>query len=244
MRRRMRRLPTGPRCKVCSAPFHGVGAVFTRLVLHGQSTANPTMCQVCFRSLSDHPGGAELDVSIVFADIRGSTGLAERIGPVGFRAALQEFYRIAAGAIEDEYGYIDKYLGDGVMALFVPILTGERHAERAVSAAIRLVSAVERSSLGARGVRVGAGVHHGPSFLGVLGSGDRLDFSALGDPVNVTARLGALAGPGEVLASRDVWLAAGRSAAEGEARRVEIAGRVEPLDVVALRPAGQLTAAG
>ena len=98
MRRRMRRLPTGPRCKVCSAPFHGVGAVFTRLVLHGQSTANPTMCQVCFRSLSDHPGGAELDVSIVFADIRGSTGLAERIGPVGFRAALQEFYRIAAGA--------------------------------------------------------------------------------------------------------------------------------------------------
>ena len=234
LRKRWKRVPHGPRCKVCAAPFHGVGGFLTRVVMHGQSVVNPTMCQMCFRQLSDHPGGAEVDLSIVFADIRGSTAIAERIGPVAFREALQAFYELSARAIEARDGFVDKYLGDGVMALFVPVFTGEAHGERAVTAALDLVAAVERSSLPAAGIRVGAGVHRGPAFVGVLGTGDKLDFSALGDPVNVAARLGALAGPGEVLASRDVWAAAGR-ADGGEARRVQIAGRQEPLEVVAVR---------
>jgi class 3 adenylate cyclase len=71
----------------------------------------------------------------------------------------------------------------------------------------------------------------------VLGSGEKLDFSALGDTVNVAARLGAIAGPGEVVASRDVWSAAGRASGDGEARRVELTGRHEPLDVVIVQPA-------
>jgi adenylate cyclase len=191
---------------------------------------------MCFRSLASHPGGAEIDVSIVFADIRGSTAIAEAIGPAAFRSALQTFYRLAAEAIEDNGGSIDKYLGDGVMALFIPVIAGERHGERAVRAAIVIVESVERSDLPERGIRVGAGVHRGTAFVGVLGSGDRLDFSALGDPVNVAARLGALAGPGEVLASVDVWDGGG-----GERRRVDIAGRHEPLEVVAVRGEGAQT---
>ncbi|HET7471794.1 MAG TPA: adenylate/guanylate cyclase domain-containing protein [Candidatus Limnocylindrales bacterium] len=232
MRRMWRHVPHGPRCKVCAAPFEGIGGVATRLFQHGRSTANPAMCGMCFRHLADHPGGAEIDVSIVFADIRGSTGIAETIGPGAFREALQAFYLLAAKAIEDNGGSVDKYLGDGVMALFIPVIAGERHAERAVEAAVALVGAVERSSLPASGVRVGAGVHRGTAFVGVIGSGDRLDFSALGDPVNVAARLGALAGPGEVLASVDVW-----PSSVDERRRVEIAGRHDPLDVFVLRPA-------
>ena len=243
LRRRMRRIPTGPRCKVCSAPFHGPGGLFTRLALHGRSTANPTMCQMCFSGLSDHPGGAELDISIVFADIRGSTAIAERIGPARFREALQEFYRLAARSIETHDGFVDKYLGDGVMALFVPVLTGERHGARALAAAIDLVGRAERSGLSASGIRVGAGVHSGRAFVGVLGSGDKLDFSALGDPVNVAARLGAFAAPGEVLASREIWAAADPAALTGDPRRVDIAGRLEPLDVVAIRPAGAIAPA-
>ena len=243
LRRRWRRIPTGPRCKVCSAPFHGVGKVLTRVVMHGQSTANPTMCQMCFGSLADHPGGAELDISIVFADIRGSTAIAERIGPARFREALQEFYRLAARSIETHDGFVDKYLGDGVMALFVPVLTGERHGERALAAAIDLVGRVERSGLTASGIRVGAGVHSGRVFVGVLGSGDKLDFSALGDPVNVAARLGALAAPGEILASREIWIAADPATLAGDPRRVDIAGRLEPLDIVAIRLAGAIAPA-
>jgi adenylate cyclase len=243
LRKRWMRVPQGPRCKVCAAPFHGVGSLLTRVIMHGQSVANPTMCGMCFRKLADHPGGAEVDISIVFADIRGSTAIAERIGPAAFRQALQTFYELSARAVEARDGFVDKYLGDGVMALFVPIFTGEAHADRALSAALDLVTAVERSSLPASGIRVGAGVHRGPAFVGVMGTGDKLDFSALGDPVNVAARLGGLADAGEVLASRDAWTAAGRAPADGEPRRVAIAGRAEPLDIVAVRPAVELAAA-
>jgi adenylate cyclase len=237
LRRRMKLVPNGPRCKVCAAPFHGPGRILTRLMFHGQSVVNPTMCQLCFRQLSDHPGGAEVDISIVFADIRGSTALAESIGAVAFRGALQRFYGIATKAIEHHGGYIDKYLGDGVMALFIPVMAGEAHAARALAAGLELVASVEHSSLPGSGVRVGAGVHHGSAFVGVLGSGEKLDFSALGDAVNVAARLGAIAGPGEVIASRDAWAAAGRDSGGGETRRVELTGRHEPLDVVVVQPA-------
>jgi adenylate cyclase len=228
-----RRVPHGPRCKVCSAPFAGVGGAATRLILHGRAIANPTMCTTCFKSLASHPGGTDLDISVLFADVRGSTALAEQIGPVAFRAALQTFYGLAAAAIEGQGGFVDKYLGDGVMAQFIPILAGEAHVDRAITAALELTSAVERSSLPAAGFRVGAGVQCGTAFVGVLGSGQTFDFSALGDPVNVAARLGSIAGPGEVMVSREAWQAAGRSDG-GEERTVEIAGRHEPLDVVVI----------
>lgn len=244
LRNAWRRVPHGPRCKVCAAPFDGLGRIATRVVQHGRSTANPTMCGMCFGQLKKHPGGAEIEVSIVFADIRGSTGIAEAIGPAAFRTELQAFYAIAARAIEDHGGSVDKYLGDGVMALFIPVTAGPAHGEAATRAALEIVAGVERSALPASGVRVGAGVHSGTAFVGVLGSGERLDFSALGDPVNVAARLGGLAGPGEVLVSREVWVRGGHRPEEGEPRTVGIAGRQEPLDVVILRPAGASTVPG
>jgi adenylate cyclase len=236
LRQAWRRVPHGPRCKVCSAPFGGVGGFATRLILHGRAIANPTMCTTCFKALASHPGGTELDISVLFADVRGSTALAESIGAVAFRAALQTFYGLAAAAIEAQGGFVDKYLGDGVMAEFIPILAGEAHADRAIAAALDLVAAVERSSLPASGFRVGAGVHRGSAFVGVLGSGQTFDFSALGDPVNVAARLGSIAEPGEVIVSREAWQAAGRTAS-GLNRTVEIAGRHELIDIVAVRPA-------
>jgi adenylate cyclase len=232
-----RHVPNGPRCKVCSAPFASVGGMATRVILHGRSIANPTMCSTCFKSLASHPGGTELEISVLFADIRGSTGIAETIGALPFRDALQAFYGLAAAAIEGHGGFVDKYLGDGVMALFIPILAGVAHGEQALVAAAELVQSVERSRLPASGIRVGAGVHTGSAFVGVLGSGDKFDFSALGDTVNVAARLGSIAGPGEVVASRDVWVAAGREPGAGEPRRIELAGRHEPLDVLVIEPA-------
>jgi adenylate cyclase len=235
LRQMWRRVPHGPRCKVCSAPFAGVGGVATRLLLHGRAIANPTMCTTCFKSLASHPGGTELDISVLFADVRGSTALAERIGPVAFRAALQTFYGLAAAAVEGRGGFVDKYLGDGVMAQFIPILAGEAHVDRAITAAIELTAAVERSGLPAAGFRVGAGVQCGTAFVGVLGSGQTFDFSALGDPVNVAARLGSIAGPGEVVVSYEAWRAAGRNA-DVDVRTVEIAGRHEPLEVVVVPP--------
>src|SRR5439155_17956902 len=123
----------------------GGGGLATRLILHGRAIANPTMCTTCFKSLASHPGGTELDISVLFADVRGSTALAESIGAVAFRAALQTFYGLAAAAIEAQGGFVDKYLGDGVMAEFIPILAGQAHADRAIEAALDVVGALERS---------------------------------------------------------------------------------------------------
>lgn len=238
LRRWWKRVPSSPRCKVCAAPFHGPGALLTRVIMHGRSGTNPLVCSLCFSGLRKGPGGAEIEVSILFADIRGSTALAERTSAAEFRRLLQRYYGIAGKAIEANGGIVDKYLGDGVMALFIPVIAGENHAMRAVQAGEELLSSVRGSDLAEAGVQVGAGVHTGTAFVGAIGSGDELDFTALGDPVNVAARLGSVAGPDVLVVSRIAWEAAGRSVAGdgGQPSSVDIAGRASPLDIVTVGP--------
>jgi adenylate cyclase len=192
---------------------------------------NPLLCKACFGQLSKFPGGAELEISVVFADVRGSTGLAERISAHAYRALIQDYYKAAASAIDDNGGFVDKFLGDGVMALFVPVIAGENHAARAIAAGRAILAAVDGSALGRKGLLVGAGVHAGEAFVGVVGSDEKLDFTALGDTVNIAARLGSLAAPGELLVSRAAWDRAGMEA-PGTEREVEIAGRSGNLRVV------------
>src|SRR5256885_11068522 len=102
--------------------------------MHGPSTANPMLCSLCFGQLRNGPGGAEIDISVLFADIRGSTGIAERTSAGEFRRLVQQFYLRAAKAIHEHDGIVDKFLGDGIMALFIPIVTGVLHAIRAIEA--------------------------------------------------------------------------------------------------------------
>jgi adenylate cyclase len=232
LRRWWKLLPSSPRCKVCAAPFRGPGKLATSIIMHGQSKLNPMMCGMCFRELGKFPGGAEVDISVLFADVRGSTGIAEGSTSTEFRRLLQRFYMIVAGAVDRNDGVVDKFLGDGVMALFIPVLAGENHAARAINAAQEALDEVERSDLPGHGVRAGVGVQTGTAFVGVLGSDDKLDFSALGDTVNVAARLGSVAGPGELIASRAAWDRAGLTADGAELRAIDIAGRSAALDVV------------
>jgi len=226
-------VPTSPRCKLCAAPFAGPGRVVSRILLHGPSTVNPLLCNACFGQIRKYPGGAEIPTSVLFADIRGSTAIAERTSAAEFRRLVQVFYRRAARAVEDHDGIVDKFLGDGIMCLFIPVVAGDVHARRAIEAGEALLRAVDDPDLVAGGVRVGVGVHTGDAFVGAIGAEDRLDFTALGDTVNVAARLGSVAGAGELLVSDAGWRAAGRESA-AERRRLTISGRAEPLDVVAL----------
>jgi adenylate cyclase len=232
IRRWWRLVPSSPRCKVCAAPFHGPGRLATSIIMHGQSRVNPLLCSLCFRSLAKSPGGAEVEISVLFADVRGSTGIAQNTTSAEFRRLLQRFYGVAAGAVDRNGGVIDKFLGDGVMALFIPVIAGTNHAERAIRAAREILEEIEGSDLPRHGVRIGIGLQSGTAFVGVLGAQDKLDFSALGDTVNVAARLGSVAGPGELLVSRDAWVRAGHSLDAAPCREVEIAGRAAPLDVV------------
>ncbi len=199
---------------------------------------NPLLCKACFGQLAQHAGGAELEISVVFADVRGSTGLAERTSASDYRSLIQSYYRSAAVAIDHNGGIVDKFLGDGVMALFIPVITGENHAGRAINAGRAILDAVEQDGLARKGLMVGAGVHTGEAFVGVVGGDEKVDFTALGDTVNIAARLGGLAGPSELLISRTAWDRAGLGTPPAE-REVEIAGRTGNLAVVALRPAVQ-----
>ena len=226
-----RRVPAAPRCKVCASPFHGVGGAVARLFWHGPMRDNPLLCKACFGHLSERAGGAEVEISVVFADVRGSTGLAERTSASDYRGLIQSYYRSAAVAIDHNGGIVDKFLGDGVMALFIPVITGENHAGRAINAGRAILDAVERDGLARKGLMVGAGVHTGEAFVGVVGGDEKVDFTALGDTVNIAARLGSLAGPGELLVSRIAWDRAGLGTPPAE-REVEIAGRTGNLAVV------------
>ena len=235
VRRFWKRLPAAPRCKVCASPTHGFGGVVARLLWHGPMRNNPLLCKACFGQLSRHPGGAEVEISVLFADVRGSTGIAERSSASEFRSLLQAYYRSASRAIDVNGGVIDKFLGDGIMALFIPVITGENHAGRAISAGRALLAAVREESLIARGLMVGAGIHTGTAFVGVVGSDEKIDFTALGDTVNIAARLGALAESGQLLVSRDAWERAAEAPAS-MTRNVEIAGRQGDLSVVVAGP--------
>jgi adenylate cyclase len=237
LRRLWRQIPSPPRCKLCGAPFHGPGRLVTRVFMHGPSASNPLMCNACFGQIRGMPGGAEIEISVMFADIRGSTAIAERTSAAAFRDLVQRFYRRAARAIDEHGGIIDKFLGDGIMVLFIPVITGERHATQAIEAGQAVLRAVTDADLVAGGVRVGVGVHTGTAFVGTIGSDEKLDFTALGDTVNVAARLGGDAGAGELLVSLPAWTSA-RRGDTGERRLLALKGRTEPLDVVVLRGEG------
>jgi adenylate cyclase len=237
VRRVWRHVPSAPRCKVCASPFHGLGGSVARLFWHGPMRDNPLLCTACFGHLSQHPGGAEVEISVVFADVRGSTGLAERISAAAYRSLIQDYYRSAAMAVDANGGIVDKFLGDGVMALFIPVITGENHAGRAVMAGRAILAAIERDGLARKGLMVGAGVHTGEAFVGAVGSDEKLDFTALGDTVNIAARLGSVAGPGELLVSRATWDRAALGTPPAE-REIEIAGRTGTLAVVSTTAEG------
>jgi adenylate cyclase len=227
-----KRIPSEPRCKMCATPFRGVGGIGARLIGHAPTVRNPLLCKACSGTLDKHPGGAQIDVGVLFADVRGSTHLAEGVDAVGFRNLLQGFYAAAREAITAHDGILDKFLGDGVMALFIPAFAGEGFAGRAIEAGRALLRAVAAS--GERPLPVGVGVHSGPAYVGVVGSGEDRDFSALGDVVNVAARLGSQATAGELLVSVEAAHAGGLAVDASSIATIDIAGREQPLEVVRL----------
>jgi len=225
-----KRLPSEPRCKFCYAPFGRPGNLFIRLLGGRPSRLNRRLCTRCFKGAHKLPGGAEVEISALFADVRGSTGLAEHAAPGEFGQLLARFYGCAASAVDRWDGLVDKFVGDEAVALFIPGFAGKDHAARAVAAARDLLRDTGHLEV-KPWIPVGIGVHTGVSFVGHIGEGDALDFTAVGDTVNTAARLTAAAGVGEILVSDAAASAAGLDTSGLEHRLLELRGREQTVGV-------------
>jgi adenylate cyclase len=231
LRRIFAHLPSSPRCKACAAPFGSLGGPVMRLIGKGPSSINPKLCNACFDYMRGHRGGAEITCSLMFADVRGSTSLAEGMSATEFRALMSRFYRVATRAVFDNDGSVDKFVGDEVMAMFFPLASGEDHPAKAVAAARQLLEATGHAEAGGPWLPMGAGVHTGKAWVGALGDEMHVELTAVGDAVNVTARLASVATAGEILVSAETARAAGIGAAATR-RTVELKGKAEPVGVV------------
>jgi adenylate cyclase len=236
-RRAFRRIPSPPRCKLCAAPFAGLGGLIFRQAGYRRSPGNPALCTRCVTELRKRQlTGVEIPITLLFSDIRGSTAMGERMRPADFHTFLDRFYRLASDSIVAHDGIVDKVVGDEVIGLFFGGISGPHHAAVAVAAAIDLAErAALASATPSMSIPVGTAVHTGEAFVGATGLGATVDdFTALGDTVNITARLASAAAAGEVIVSVAAAEAANMATEQLERRTVEIRGRTEPIEVVVL----------
>jgi adenylate cyclase len=227
VRRLMRLLPSSPRCKLCNSPFKGFGGFIMHLVGKDQSRYNPRYCEPCARF--EHPGGAEVVLTMFFADVRGSTELAARMTTLDFSRLINRFYSVATDVLVKHDAMVDRLVGDEVVGLFIPGMAGSEHPQRAIHAAQNLLLLTGHQDSQDPWVPLGIGIHTGLAFVGVVGGseGSPTDFTALGDNVNVTARLASLAGIGQIIISDSTYTAAGLVAGDLEHHQFDIKGKDE-----------------
>ena len=219
-------MPSPPRCKLCHAPFEGIGGKLCYLIGRGRSRKNPRMCTGCF----EHAplGGIEAEVGVLFADMRGFTSLAEAQSPEEVARLLNRFYAVATDALSHHDAVIDKLMGDEVMALFLPAFTGEGCIQKAASAAEALLRGVGYGSEEGPWLPLGLGLDYGLAFVGNVGSGVVKDFTAIGDVVNTAARLQGEAKAGQLVISERVYQYVSARYPQARPVQLELKGKREP----------------
>lgn len=223
-------LPSDPRCKLCGSPFKGWGGFLMHLLGRDQSRYNPRFCEKC--KVFEHPGGAEVVISMLFADVRGSTTLAEQMTTREFSNLINRFYTVATHILIQTDALVDRLIGDQAIGLYIPGFAGPEHPRKAIDAAQELLRLTGHRDPKGPWLPVGVGLHTGPAFVGVVGGDETTaDFTALGDNVNITARLASQAGAGEMLISEACYSASRMELANLEHRQLELKGRSEPIGV-------------
>jgi adenylate cyclase len=232
LRRTFRMLPHEPRCKFCNAPFEGAGAFLVRYLFGKQrSVMNPRFCNMCDEASRRFPGGAEVPMSMLFADVRGSTALSEQMSPTDFSRLINRFYTRSTKAIVEEDALVEKLSGDAVAAFWGAGFAGPHYVRRTVQVAQHVASIMAKES-----IPVGIGVHSGVAYFGAMGTAEGLtDITAVGEEVNTAARLAAQAAPGEIVVSEQALRAAGIDGGEYESRSLALKGIEQPVPVRVMR---------
>jgi adenylate cyclase len=236
--RLMRHLPSDPRCRLCNAPYGGIGGKIMRRVGFGPSRKNPGLCNTCFEKAP--MGGVEMEIGVLFADVRGFTSLAEALPPKQVADLLNRFYACASGILSRS-AVIDKLVGDEVMALYIPQLLSKHWEDELVRDARELLAAVGFGSAGEPWLPLGIGLDAGEAFVGNVGSGEVKDFTALGDVVNTASRLQSSAEPGQIVMSERLFGRLSAGSVTATATSLALKGKREPEPARVLELAGGYT---
>jgi adenylate cyclase len=228
LRHFQRALPRDPRCKFCNAPFQGLGGALMRILFGKQrSTLNPRYCNLCDIASREFPGGAEVPMSMLFIDVRGSTALSEKMSPTEFSQLINRFYAAATKIIVDQDGLVEKLAGDSVAAFWGAGFAGPDYVARTIKVARNLLRAMEKQN-----IPVGIGVHSGIAYFGAMGTaGGLVELSAIGEEVNLAARLASKAEPGDIIVSEEALKAANIDDSGLEVRSLELKGISQPVRV-------------
>src|SRR4030066_157110 len=181
----------------------------------------------------ESPGGTEVELSMLFVDVRGSTSLAEKMKPSDYSRLMNRFYKAATDVLIRTDAFIDQFVGDEAVGLYFPLFTGPNHTRAAVLAAQELLKVMGYGGKQEPWIPVGVGVHMGTVFFGTISGseGSVTDVAALGDNVNTTARIASRAASGEALISDVAYAASGLDLGDLEQRQLELKGKSEPVSV-------------
>lgn len=181
-------------------------------------------------------GGANCYVTVLFSDIRGFTSMSEQLNPEIVVQILNEYFADMTPIVFDHHGLLDKFMGDGMMALFgVPYPSADA-ASNAVAAAIAMQRAMaalneDLKTMGLSEVAVGIGINSGTVTVGYIGSRERTDYTAIGDAVNLAARLEKRAEPGQIIISRSTLDAIGNKFPVRHCDRIMVKGKQESVEI-------------
>jgi adenylate cyclase len=197
-------------------------------------------------ALMDQVNGGRLDVDlgriakqpivVLFSDIRGFTSFSERMGPEETVRMLNEHFEVMVDCVFRYGGVLDKFIGDSVMAIWGAPVARPDDAERALTCAVDMLARLEmvnatRVAAGKSRVETGIGVHYGDGVVGAIGSPLRLEFTAIGDTVNLAARLCAEAGQRQILTTRSTLARAGDKLVGRALPPVTVKGKAAPIEV-------------
>jgi adenylate cyclase len=221
--RLLRALPSSPRCGICGAPFAGFGSRLLRPLGYRQSRKSPNLCATCVEA--SPPGGMTTEAGVLFADLRGFTRISEQNDPEAVSVLLRRFYACAEDVLFPE-AVIDKLIGDEVMALYLPMYKRfEEAGPVMLEHAHDLLRQIGYGTPEGPFAEVGIGLDYGEAFVGNVGRRSLNDFTAVGDVVNVAARLQGEAAGGEILTSSR--LAEHLSEPPGERVELSLKGKAE-----------------
>ena len=228
------KLPSPPRCELCAAPFRGPFAPLLRLIGKRPFTKNPRYCDFCMSRLIKAEGGAEIAMSALFADVRGSVPLAEQLGPTRMREIVDRFYTAGVDVLCQGGAMVDRFMGDQIVGYFVP-LYATAHARSAIETGLALLKETGSGPGKEPWIPIGVGVHTGTAFVGTVGRANGLlELTAIGENINVAARLGSVAAAGELVCSEAAYLASGVDY-PAERRELTLKGVSENVSVRVLR---------